>query len=65
MTTETTEDYKRLLDALAGFVVGNQDSQLDAFMTGYIGDEWAKAISRAWLRRTAAERRLNEPMLWD
>lgn len=65
MTKKPTEDYKDLLDALAGFFVFNQDSQLDAFMTGYVGDEWKKAIGRAWLRRDAAARRLNEPMLWD
>lgn len=65
MTTKTAEDYNSLLDALAGFVVVNQDSQLDAFMTGYVGDEWKKAIGRAWLRRDAAARRQNEPMLWD
>ncbi len=59
------EDYKNLLDALAGFVTGIQDDRLDAFMTGYAGDEWRAAKERARARREAAQRRLNEPMLWD
>lgn len=65
MTTKTAEDYNNLLSTLAGFVVVNQDRQLNAFMTGYVDDEWDTAVRRARARQDLAERRQNEPMLWD
>lgn len=40
------KDRKQLLEALAQFVAVNSETALDCFLTGYAGEEWAKAKDR-------------------